>query len=88
MTFNATTLMTILRTLLIVVGGISVVWGIYDMFGDSGAQSSTGGKKIIGGIAFAAVSWLVMTWAIKDVGTAMDQATGMIHLMRQQLWMN
>ena len=69
---DAATILKILKILLIVLGGITVVWGIYDMFGD-GQQNSSGLKKIIGGIAFAAISAFILTWAeaeIKDAEAA------------------
>ena len=56
---DAATILKILKILLIVLGGITVVWGIYDMFGD-GQQNSSGLKKIIGGIAFAAISAFIL----------------------------
>ncbi|WP_020072473.1 hypothetical protein [Faecalispora sporosphaeroides] len=70
---QSTTILTLLRIFLIVMGAFSVIWGINDMFGD-GQQSSVGTKKIVGGIAFAAISGFIMTWAIKEVGAAEAQA--------------
>lgn len=72
MSFDAVALLKILRIFLVIVGAITAAWGAYDMFGDSGAQSSAGTKKIFGGISFAAISWIVMTWAIADVGAALE----------------
>lgn len=78
---QSTTILTVLRVFLIVLGALSVIWGIYDMFGD-GQQSSMGIKKIVGGIAFAAIAGLIMTWAISEVGKAESQAgiSGSIYL--------
>jgi hypothetical protein len=70
---QSTALLTILRVFLVVLGALSVVWGIYDMFGE-GQQGSVGIKKIVGGLAFASISWFVLTWAIKQVGAAEAQA--------------
>lgn len=70
---QSTTMLSIVRVFLIVLGGISAVWGISDMFGD-GQQSSAGVKKLIGGIAFAAISGFMLTWAIQQVGAAEAQA--------------
>lgn len=66
---DAATILKILKILLIVLGGITVVWGIYDMFGD-GQQNSSGLKKIIGGIAFAAISAFILTWAEGEIKSA------------------
>ena len=63
-------IMTMLQVFLVVVGGITVIWGIYDLFGD-GQQSSVGIKKIIGGIAFAAISYFIMTWAKTQLGSSL-----------------
>lgn len=62
MNLDVSQIMTMLQVFLVVVGGITVIWGIYDLFGD-GQQSSVGIKKIIGGIAFAAISYFIMNWA-------------------------
>jgi len=70
---GSTTMLSILRILLIVLGGLTVVWGIYDMFGD-GQQNSMGVKKIVGGVAFASISGFLLTWAIKQVSDAEAQA--------------
>ena len=56
----STSLLEILRVFLVVMGALAVIWGIYDMFGE-GQQNSVGVKKIVGGIAFAAISWLIIT---------------------------
>ena len=37
---DAATILKILKILLIVLGGITVVWGIFDMFGDGQQYSS------------------------------------------------
>lgn len=67
------TILTVLRIFLIVLGGFTVIWGVYDMFGD-GQQNSMGIKKIIGGVAFAAISGFLLTWAISEVGKAEAEA--------------
>ncbi len=69
----STSLLKILQTFLIVLGILGVVWGIYDMFGE-GQQSSVGVKKIIGGIAFATISYFVLANAIKSISAAEAQA--------------
>ena len=69
----AVTILSILKILLVVLGGITVVWGIYDMFGD-GQQNSSGLKKIIGGIAFAVISAFILTWAEKEIASASTAA--------------
>lgn len=70
---QSTTILEILRVFLIVLGALSVVWGVSDMFGD-GQQSSGGVKKIVGGIAFASLSGFILTWAIQQVGAAEAKA--------------
>lgn len=69
----STSLLQIIQTFLVVLGILGVIWGIYDMFGE-GQQSSVGVKKIIGGIAFAAVSYFLMNYAIKNVSAAEAKA--------------
>lgn len=69
----STSLLQILQTFLVVLGILGVIWGIYDMFGE-GQQSSVGIKKIVGGIAFAAVSWFLLNYAIKNVTAAEAKA--------------
>jgi hypothetical protein len=78
---GSTTLLTILRDFLVVLGALAFLWGIYDMFGD-GQQSSMGVKKIIGGIAFASIAYFVMTSSIKNISAAEAQAgiTGCVHI--------
>lgn len=66
MNFDVVAIMQALRVFLMVLGGLSIVWGIYDMWGD-GQQSSVGIKKIIGGLAFMAISFFIMTWAIGEL---------------------
>lgn len=66
---GAVTILSVLKILLIVLGGLTVVWGFYDMFGD-GQQNSSGLKKIVGGIAFAAIAAFVLTWAEKEIASA------------------
>lgn len=68
------TMLNILKIFLVVVGIFSTLWGVYDMFGDSGSQSSVGIKKIIGGIAFACIAFFVMDWAVKEVEKAESEA--------------
>ncbi|MVB10826.1 hypothetical protein CAFE_15240 [Caprobacter fermentans] len=70
---KGTDMLEILQTFLLVLGGLGVVWGIYDMFGE-GQQNSMGVKKIVGGIAFAAISWFIMASAIKNVSSAEAKA--------------
>ena len=70
---QSTAILSILRVFLIVLGALSVVWGVSDMFGD-GQQSSAGVKKLVGGIAFASISGIILTWAIAQVGAAEAQA--------------
>ena len=69
----STSLLQILQTFLIVLGVLGVIWGIYDMFGE-GQQSSVGIKKMIGGIAFAAIAYFVLNYAIKNVSDAETKA--------------
>lgn len=71
----------VLRTFLVVLGVLAVIWGIYDMFGD-GQQSSMGVKKIVGGLAFGSLAYFFMTWAIGQVTSAESQAgiSGAINL--------
>ena len=69
----STSLLQMLQTFLVVLGVVGVIWGFYDMFGE-GQQSSVGIKKIIGGIAFAAVSYFLMNYAIKNVTAAEAKA--------------
>lgn len=66
-------ILSVLRILLVVLGVLTALWGVYDMFGD-GQQNSMGVKKIIGGVAFAIVSALVIQWAITEVGKAESAA--------------
>lgn len=66
-------LLEILQVFFVVLGVLSVIWGIYDTFGE-GQQSSVGTKKIVGGLAFAAISFFLMTWAINKVGDAEAKA--------------
>lgn len=81
---QSTTILSLLRVFLIVMGAFSVIWGINDTFGD-GQQSSIGSKKIVGGIAFAAISGFIMTWAIKEVSSAEAQA-GIASIMMTPLF--
>jgi hypothetical protein len=67
---SGATILQVLRILLCVFGGLSIVWGIYDMFADNGNQSSMGIKKIIGGVAFIVVTMIILTWAIGQVEDA------------------
>lgn len=69
----STSLLQILQTFLVVLGVLGAIWGIYDMFGE-GQQSSIGIKKIIGGIAFAAISYFLLNYAIKNVTAAEAKA--------------
>ncbi len=69
----STSLLQILQTFLVVLGVLGAIWGIYDMFGE-GQQSSIGIKKIIGGIAFAAISFFLLNYAIKNVTAAEAKA--------------
>lgn len=70
---NSKSMLEILQVFLVVLGVLGVIWGIYDMFGE-GQQSSVGVKKLVGGLAFAAISWFLMSWAISKVGTAESEA--------------
>lgn len=63
----------LLQVFLIVLGSIAALWGVYDCFGE-GQQGSVGVKKIIGGIAFAIISGVVMQWAVNKVGAAEAKA--------------
>ncbi len=66
--------LSILRVGLIALGLLSVAWGCYDLFGDSGAQTSVGVKKVIGGIFFAILAAFIMTGIINDVKKASSEA--------------
>lgn len=68
------TMLKVLQIFLVVVGIFSTLWGVYDMFGDSGSQSSVGIKKLIGGLAFACIAFFITEWAIKEVGKAEAEA--------------
>ena len=68
-----TGILTVLRVGLVVLGFLSVLWGIYDCFGDSSSQSSVGVKKIVGGIIFAALSFFIMTAVMKELDTALSE---------------
>lgn len=59
----------VLQVFLVVLGAIAALWGIYDLFGE-GQQGSVGVKKLIGGIAFATISGILMQYAITKVGAA------------------
>ena len=63
----------LLQIFLVVLGILGVIWGINDVFGE-GQQSSVGSKKIVGGIAFAVISYFLMNWAIQQVGNAAAKA--------------
>jgi hypothetical protein len=69
----STTFLEILRIFLIVAGGLGIVFGVSDMFGD-GQQSSMGVKKIVGGLAFASISAIILTWSITQVKSAEAKA--------------
>lgn len=71
MSLDVSAIMRALQVFLVVVGGVTIVWGIYDLFGD-GQQSSVGIKKIIGGIAFAAISYFIMSWAITQLNSSVS----------------
>lgn len=71
MSLDVSAIMRALQVFLVVVGGVTIVWGIYDLFGD-GQQSSVGIKKIIGGIAFAAISYFIMDWAITQLDSSVS----------------
>ena len=66
----AVTALKLLQVFLLILGGLVLVWGIYDMFGEGGNQSSVGVKKIVGGIAFMVISFFLMTWAVGQVEQA------------------
>lgn len=68
-----TQMLELLRVFLVVAGLLGALWGVYDNFGD-GQQSSMGTKKIIGGIAFAVIAGVVMTWAVNQVKDAEAKA--------------
>jgi hypothetical protein len=70
---GATTALELLRILIMVMGGIAVIFGINDVFGD-GQQTSMGIKKIIGGVAVIIIGYFLMTQAINNVKTAAGQA--------------
>lgn len=70
---KSTTLLTILQTFLMVLGALGALWGMYDMFGE-GQQGSVGVKKLVGGIAFGALSYFILAAAIKNVSSAEAQA--------------
>lgn len=70
---SSTSYLEILRILLGVVGGLTFLWGLSDMFGD-GQQSSMGVKKIVGGIAFGAISYFILTQSINSVKSAEAKA--------------
>ena len=71
MSLDVSAIMRALQVFLVVVGAVTIVWGIYDLFGD-GQQSSVGIKKIIGGIAFAAISYFIMDWAITQLSSSVS----------------
>lgn len=71
MSLDVSAIMRALQVFLVVVGGVTIVWGIYDLFGD-GQQSSVGIKKIIGGIAFAAISYFIISWAITQLNSSVS----------------
>lgn len=68
-----TQMLELLRIFLVILGILGALWGLYDMMG-GGQESSVGVKKLIGGIAFATISGIVMTWAITSVGSAEAKA--------------
>ena len=70
---NSTSMLEVLQTFFLVLGGFGVLWGLYDMFGE-GQQTSVGVKKLVGGLAFAALSWFIMSAAIKNVSSAEAKA--------------
>lgn len=68
------TILEILKYLLTAVGVLSIAWGVYDLFGDNGNQSSMGIKKIIGGAAFAIISFVAMQLVVSNVQDSINQA--------------
>lgn len=70
---GATTVLELLRILIMVMGGVVVIFGINDVFGD-GQQTSMGIKKIIGGIAVILIGYFIMTNAINQVKDAAAKA--------------
>lgn len=70
MSMDGAQVLQLLRIFIIVLGGVSALWGIYDMFNDGGGAAAMGWKKIIGGIAFGVIGGIIMTWAINDVKSA------------------
>lgn len=58
-----------LQTFLVVLGILGAIWGIYNIFGE-GQQSSVGVKKLVGGLAFAAISYFLINYAIQNVSSA------------------
>ena len=68
------TILEILKYLLTAVGILTVAWGVYDMFGDNGNQSSMGVKKIIGGAAFGIIGFVAMQLVITNIQSGIDQA--------------
>jgi hypothetical protein len=70
---GATTVLELLRILIMVMGGIVVIFGINDVFGD-GQQTSMGIKKIIGGVAVILIGYFIMTNAINQVKEASAKA--------------
>lgn len=75
-------MLEILRAFLMSLGGFGALWGFYDMFGGDGQQNSVGVKKIIGGIAFGALSYFIVTNNINSISSAESQAgvTGALYL--------
>lgn len=63
---DVTGILQVLRTMMVVMGLVTLAWGVYDIFGE-GQQTSMGIKKIFGGVAFAIIAGLVLTWAIGEV---------------------
>ena len=71
---KSSTILGLIQTFLMVLGAFIALWGVYDMMQGDGQQSSVGVKKLIGGIAFASISWFILKNSIASVSSAEAQA--------------
>lgn len=60
-------MLDMLKIFLVILGVVSAAWGVYNLFGDSGAQNGIAWAKIFGGIAFAVIIGITLSSASKDI---------------------
>lgn len=71
---NVIVILEAIKYFITAAGLMVVAWGVYDFFSDNGNQSSSGVKRMLGGIALAAIGFIAMQLVINNIKTGLDQA--------------